>query len=117
MRYLITAVCVAAAFALSACADPDAIRSSWHGRLALDLADAWGPPTNKGLDERGAQTVIYRFKREDATLQTETGSKSLLGSRCTVVFQADARGVISSSKQDGSLGGCTRLLSDKPLGK
>ena len=91
----------------------DSIRTSWHGRGVDDLIASWGPPSARYDQQGGGQYLVYREKRPTMTYQGGDTSSGLLVFRCVASFKTDERGVIVSSDQEGSIGGCTRLLKDK----
>lgn len=104
----------AVALLLPSCTNVDAIRTSWHGRGVDDLIASWGPPSARYAQEGGGQYLVYRAKRPEITYQGGDTSSGLLVFRCVASFKTDGRGVIVSSDQEGSIGGCARLLKDKP---
>ena len=96
------------------CAEVDVVRTSWHGRNVDELIASWGPPSASYDQEGGGRYLVYRAKQPTITYQGGDTSSGLLVFRCVTSFKSNRDGVIVSSEAEGSIGGCTRLLKDRP---
>lgn len=103
-----------AASVLAGCAGGETVRTSWHGRNVAELITSWGPPSASYDQDDGGRYVLYRLKDEHLRYQGGDTSKALFAFRCVASFKTDGKGVIVSSDEEGSIGGCTRLLRDRP---
>ena len=95
---------------LGGCAGTGGVPATWHGRTEAELVGRWGAPAARYDQAGGGHYLIYRAKQPELTYHSGGSPSSLLVWRCVTSFRTDANGIIVSSDQEGSFGGCRRLV-------
>ncbi len=100
------ALCLLVVLIVTGCASPEIVKS-WEGADVDNLIMAWGGPDRDYRLPNGGRELTYSHQR----LHQGT---SLY---CKATFRASPQGVITSAAYSGNIGGCNRLLWDKPARK
>ena len=89
---------------LSAGCASDENARSWVGKQVDDLIYSWGPPAAFHELSDGRKSLKFSHHRLGNGLSYY----------CNVTFGADDHSVIRTVAIDGNIGGCNRLLGEKP---